>query len=306
MITRRKTFAAFAAAAALVAMAGPAGAQEKLKVVATFSIIADLVQNVGGDRVAIATLVGANNDAHVYSPSPADARTLAGASVVVVNGLGFEGWLDRLVKASATKAAMVVASRGVKPRTAAGGHAHGHGHGQPDADPHAWQSIANVKVYVANIRDALIKADAAGKAAYEANAAAYLGKLDALEKEIQAAVAAIPADRRRIITNHDAFGYFAAAYGITFIAPQGVTTDSEPSARDVARIISQIRKQKIPAVFLENVTDSRLLRRISDETGARIGGTLYSDALTDAKGAAPTYIDMMRHNIKTLSAALIS
>jgi zinc/manganese transport system substrate-binding protein len=199
---------------------------------------------------------------------------------------------------------MVVATKGVKTRRTAG--VHGHGHGHADVDPHAWQSIANAKVYVANIRDALIKADADGKAAYEANGAAYLAKLDALEKDVKAAVAAIPADRRKIITNHDAFGYFAAAYGITFVSPQGVTTESEPSARDVAKIIGQIKKQKIPAVFLENVTDSRLLRRIGAETGARIGGTLYSDALTDAKGDAPTYIDMMRHNIKTLSAALMS
>jgi zinc/manganese transport system substrate-binding protein len=303
MIARRRTVAAAAAAIALL-VAGPAAAQEKLKVVATFSILADLMQNVGGERIAVTTLVGPNSDAHVYSPSPADARTLAGARVVVVNGLGLEGWLDRLVKASATKAAMVVATKGVKTRRTAGGHGHGHGHA--DVDPHAWQSIANAKVYVANIRDALVTADADGKAAYEANAMAYVAKLDALEKDIKAAVAAIPADRRKIITNHDAFGYFAAAYGITFVSPQGVTTESEPSARDVAKIIGQIKKQKIPAVFLENVTDSRLLRRIGAETGARIGGTLYSDALTDAKGDAPTYIDMMRHNIKTLSAALMS
>jgi zinc/manganese transport system substrate-binding protein len=301
MLTRRQALAA-AAAVAVLGVAGPAGAQEKLKVVTTFSVLADLVRNVGGDRVEVTSLVGPNGDAHVYSPSPSDARTLAGAGVVVVNGFGLEGWLERLVKASATKATMVVATRGVKPRKAADGHDHGHA----EVDPHAWQSIPNVKIYVANIRDALIKADAAGKGAYETNAAAYLAKLDALDQEVKSTVASIPADRRRIITTHDAFGYFTAAYGITFIAPQGVTTDSEPSARDVAKIILQIKKQKIPAVFLENVTDSRLLRRISDETGAKIGGTLYSDALTDAKGDAPTYIDMMRHNVKTLSAALMS
>ena len=151
-----------------------------------------------------------------------------------------------------------------------------------------------------------IAADPAGKGVYEANAAAYLAKLDALEAEVKAAIAKIPADRRRIITTHDAFGYFAAAYGVTFIAPQGVSTESEVSAKDVARIITQIRKQKIPAVFLENVTDERLLKRIGAESGARIGGTLYSDALTDAKGPAPTYIDMMRHNVKQLAEALMS
>jgi zinc/manganese transport system substrate-binding protein len=178
--------------------------------------------------------------------------------------------------------------------------------GKKQADPHAWQSVANAKVYVANIRDALIKADPAGKSVYEANARAYGAKLDAVEKDVRAVVAKIPADRRKIITSHDAFGYFHAAYGIAFIAPQGVSTESEPSAADVAKIITQIKREKIPAVFLENVTDSRLLKRIAEESGAKIGGTLYSDALTDDKGDAPTYLDMMRHNVRQLAAALMS
>jgi zinc/manganese transport system substrate-binding protein len=245
-------------------------------------------------------LVGPNSDAHVYAPAPADARKVADAKVVIVNGLGYEGWMSRLAKASGSKAPVVVASKGVKERKAAGGHGHG------GADPHAWQSVANAKIYVANIRDALIAADPAGKAAYEANAAVYLGKLDALEQEVKAAVAAIPADRRKIISTHDAFGYFHQAYGVEFIAPQGVSTEAEPSARDVARIITQVKKQKIPAVFLENITDARMMERIAQESGARIGGKLYSDALTDAKGEAPTYLDMMRHNIKQISAALTS
>jgi len=289
------------AALAILFAAMPAAAQEKLKVVATFSILADFARNVGGDRVAVSALVGANGDAHVYQPTPGDAKTLADAKVVLLNGLGFEGWINRLVKASGTKAAMATATKGVKPRKAEDDHGHGH-----DADPHAWQSVANAKLYVANIRDALTAADPAGKDAYAANAAAYLAKLDALEAEVKAAVAAIPADRRKIITTHDAFGYFGAAYGVSFIAPQGVSTEAEVSAKDVARIITQIRKQKIPAVFLENVTDKRLLERIGAEGGAKIGGTLYSDALTDEKGPAPTYIDMMRHNVKQLSAALTS
>jgi zinc/manganese transport system substrate-binding protein len=300
MLTRR---IAFAAALLLIAQM-PAIAQEKLKVVATFSILADFVKNVGGERVAVTALVGPNGDAHVYQPSPGDAKMLADAKVVFANGLGFEGWMARLVKASGTKAPTVVASKGVKPRKAAGDHGHGHGH--DDGDPHAWQSVANAKLYVANIRDALGAADPAGKSAYEANATAYLTKLDALDAEVKAAVQAIPADRRKVITTHDAFGYFVAAYGVAFIAPQGVSTESEVSAKDVARIITQIKKQKIPAVFLENVTDDRLLKRIGAESGARIGGTLYSDALTDEKGPAPTYLDMMRHNVKQLSAALTS
>ena len=173
-----------------------------------------------------------------------------------------------------------------------------------DADPHAWQSVVNAKIYVANIRDALIAADQAGAPAYRANADAYLAKLDALDREVREAVAQIPEARRKVISTHDAFGYFAAAYGIAFIAPQGVSTESEPSARDIAAIITQIRTAKIPAVFLENISDPRLMRRISAETGARIGGTLYSDSLTGENGDAPTYIDMVRHNIKALTSAL--
>jgi zinc/manganese transport system substrate-binding protein len=294
-------FRRFALAVTLLISAhlSPALAQDKLNVVATFSILADLVKNVGGERVEVKSLVGPNGDAHVYQPTPNDAKMVSDARLVFVNGLGFEGWMARLVKASGTKAAMVTATKGVKPRKMdEGGHA--------EADPHAWQSVPNVKVYVANIYDALAAADPAGKATYAANAAAYLAKLDALDLQVRAAVAAIPVDRRKIITTHDAFGYFGAAYGVAFIAPQGVSTESEVSARDVAKIITQIRKQNIPAVFLENVTDERLLRRIGEESGARVGGTLYSDALTDDKGPAPTYLDMMRHNVKQLAEALTS
>jgi zinc/manganese transport system substrate-binding protein len=227
---------------------------------------------------------------------------VADAKLVFVNGLGFEGWLERLVKASGTKAPVIVATKGIKPRERAGERGHDHGR----ADPHAWQSVANAKIYVTNIRDALIAADPAGKATYEANAATYLARLDALEREVREVIAKIPADRRKVITSHDAFGYFEAAYGIAFIAPQGVSTEAEASARDVAAIIAQIRKQKIAAVFLENVTDPRLVEQIARETGAKIGGTLYSDALTDDKGDATTYIDLIRHNLKQLATALKS
>jgi zinc/manganese transport system substrate-binding protein len=296
--------------AAMMSLAAlSAQAQDKLKVVATFSIIGDIVKNVGGDRVDVDMLVGPNGDAHVYSPTPADARKLADAKLIVVNGLGYEGWLDRLVKASGGKVPVVVAAKAVKPRRAAGGHSHGHthghSHGQGSSDPHAWQSVGNVKLYAETIREGLIAADPAGKAAYEANARAYVARLDELEREVREAIARIPAARRKVITTHDAFGYFKDAYGLDFIAPQGVSTESEASAKDVARIIAQIKRQKIPAVFVENVTDRRLLKRIADETGAKIGGTLYSDALTDEKGPAPTYIDLIRHNIRTLAAALI-
>ena len=293
MLMRRQTIGVAVSLIAFL-IAGTATAQERLKVLATFSILGDFVGEVGGRRVEVTNLVGPSSDAHVYSPAPADARKVADAKLVVANGLGFEGWFTRLVRASGTKATVVETTSGVAIRRLADGH----------ADPHAWQSAAHAKTYVTNIRDALIAADPAGKTGYETNASAYLVKLDALDRELKALVASIPADRRRIISSHDAFGYFQQAYAIEFIAPQGVSTESEPSARDVARIITQIRREKIPAVFLENVSDPRLMERIAKESGARIGGKLYSDALTDAKGDAPSYIDMMRHNMKQIVSAL--
>ena len=279
-----------------------ARADQKLDVVATFSILADFVRNVGGDRVAVNTLVGPNGNTHVYTPSPTDARKLADAKVIFVNGLGLEGWLDRLIQASGTKAPVVVATAGIKPRekvaTAHAGHAHG-------VDPHAWQSVANAKIYVANIRDALIAADPAGRAAYEANAADYNSRLDQLDREIRSTIASVPAEKRLIVTDHGAFGYFEQAYEIRFASPQGLSTEAEPSAQGMASIITAIRQSRAPAVFLENVTDPRLMQQIAAETGAKIGGTLYSDALTDEKGDAPTYIALIRHNLKQLADALV-
>jgi zinc/manganese transport system substrate-binding protein len=278
---------------ALIAVTAPARAQERLNVVASFSILGDFIRNVGGDRVSVTTLVGPDSDAHVYSPTPADAKRIADAKLVFVNGLGFEGWLPRLVKSAGGKATIVTATSGITPLKSGSA-----------ADPHAWQSVANAKVYVANIRDALAAADPANAEAFKANASRYLTDLDALDREVREAVAQIPESRRKVISTHGAFGYFAAAYGVAFIAPVGVSTESEASARDVARIITQIRTSKIPAVFLENISDPRLIRRISAETGARVGGTLYSDSLTGEKGDSPTYIAMVRHNIKALTSAL--
>lgn len=290
---------------AFIAALSPTQAQERLNVVATFSILGDFAKNVGGDRISVTTLVGPNSDTHVYTPTPADAKKITDAKLVIVNGLGLEGWLPRLVKSSGGKATTVVATKGITPRKSESGD-HDHAHAAEDADPHAWQSVVNAKIYVANIRDALVAVDPAGADAYKANATAYLSKLDALDAEVRESIAKIPPERRSVISTHDAFGYFAAAYGIRFIAPQGVSTESEPSARDIAAIITQIKKQKIPAVFLENVSDPRLMRRMASETGANIGGTLYSDSLTDEKGPGPTYIDMVRHNIKALTSALSS
>jgi zinc/manganese transport system substrate-binding protein len=304
MIARRLLAAGLVGAVAAAFAATPAPAQDagarKIKAVATFSIIGDLVRNVGADRVDVSTLVGSNADAHVYSPTPGDVKTIAAANIVFVNGLGLEGWMTRLVTASATKARAVVVTTGIDPRRMANeDHP-----GRIIIDPHAWQSVADAKVYVANIRDGLVAVDPAGTAVYEANAKAYLAKLDALEQEVRTAIAGVPAERRKIITTHDAFGYFGAAYGMRFIAPEGVSTETEPSAKDVAKIITQIRKQKIPAVFLENITDPRLMEQIARETGARLGGKLYSDALSEPSGPAATYIGLMQHNIREFTKAL--
>lgn len=270
---------------------------EKLPVVATFSILADFARNVGGERIEVAALIGPNGDTHVYQPKPADAKELGAARLILVNGLGLEGWINRLIKASCTKAPVIVATNGIKPQQM-------REEGRVELDPHAWQSIADAKIYVANIRDGLIATDPGGEAAYRANAENYVGKLDALEAEVKREIAKIPPGRRQIITTHDAFGYFGTAYGFRFIAPEGVSTETEASARDVAKIIRQIKAQKIPAVFLENVTDPRLVRTIAAESGAKVGGTLYSDALSPPDGPASTYIDMMRNNVRELSAAL--
>lgn len=294
---------------ALVAMAAmrPASAQEaaaRMKVVTTFSILADFARNVGGDRVDVTSLVGPNGDVHVYAPTAGDVQAVKRAKLVIINGLGLEGWLPRLISSSATSAISVVATNGIVPRQVGAGERLARHREVGSADPHAWQSIENAKIYVANIRDAMIEADAANAATYKDNAVAYLAKLDALDHEVRDAVARIPIDRRKVISAHDAFGYFAATYGIAFVAPQGVSTESEPSAQDVAAVITQIRQQKIPAIFLENISDPRLIRQIASETGAAVGGTLFSDSLTDAKGPAPSYIEMMRHNVKTIATAL--
>jgi zinc/manganese transport system substrate-binding protein len=278
---------------ALLTSVVPLHAENRLNVVASFSILGDFVRNVGGDRVNVTTLVGPDGDVHVYTPAPADAERVANAKLLIVNGLGLEGWLPRLLQASGSKAPIIVATKGIAPLKFGS-----------DADPHAWQSVTDAKIYVANIRDALVAADPMDAEFFRANAQAYLAKLDALEREVREDIGKIPQRRRKAISTHDAFGYFAAAYGVEFIAPIGVSTESEPSARDVAGIITQIKTSEIPAVFLENISDPRLIQRIAAETGAKIGGTLYSDSLTGEKGDAPTYIDMVTHNIKTLTSAL--
>ena len=277
----------------LLLIAPPLHAAEKLNVVASFSILGDFVRTIGGNRVNVTTLVGPDSDVHVYTPAPADAKRIADAKLVVVNGLGLEGWLPRLVQSAGSKATVVVASAGITPLKLGS-----------SADPHAWQSVPNAKIYATDIANALAVAAPDDAEFFRAQAKAYLEKLEALDREVREAIAKIPPERRKVISTHDAFGYFSAEYGIRFIAPLGVSTETEPSARDVAAIIGQIKAQKIPAVFLENISDDRLIRRIAAETGSKVGGTLISDGLTGEKGLAPTYIDMVRHNIKALTSAL--
>jgi zinc/manganese transport system substrate-binding protein len=290
-----------------------------LRVVASFSIIGDFAKNVGGDRVEITTLVGPDGDAHVYEPKPADAVAMAKADVVLVNGLNFEGFLQRLVDASATGAAVVELTKGIEPiefkpefaeeaqEESHEGHAHdeheGHDHGP--LDPHAFQSVPNAKVYVKNIADAFCAADAQGCADYRANADAYSRKLDALDGEIRAAIASIPQAKRVVITSHDAFGYFEHEYGLTFLAPQGVSTEAEPSAADVATLVKQARQDKAAALFVENITNPKLVERIAAEAGIKVGGTLYSDSLSPSGGPAATYIDMMRSNTAEIKGAIL-
>ena len=306
----------FRCAALVSVMTLPAGGfaaarADALDVVASFSIIGDFAKNVGGYRIHLTTIVGPDGDAHVYEPSPADATAMAKANVVLVNGLHFEGFLQRLVETSGTKATVVELTRGVtplefKPEFAEedeGANSGEAGHG--NIDPHAFQSIANAKTYVANIADAFCGADAEGCDGYKANAAAYTEKLDALEGQVKDAIAAIPADKRTIITSHDAFGYFEHEYGLTFRAPEGISTEAEPSAADVARLIDQVRQEKAAAIFVENITNTRLIEQIASETGLKIGGTLYSDALSPAGGPASSYVDLMEHNIATIRGAIL-
>ena len=337
MLTRRALLISTTAVLAL-SLAAPAIAQsdKPIPVVATFSILGDMVKRIGGDHVAVRTLVGPGGDTHVYQPTPADARSVSEAMILVVNGLQFEGWLNRLIDASDFDGMRVVATEGIEPITfddehdngaslevhaEEAGHDHDHDHDHDDEahaeadhdhhhhgafDPHSWQSLGNAVAYINNITAALAQADPANAADFYQNRAAYEAEIEALDAEIREIVAALPANRRTVVTSHDAFQYFGRDYGLTFLAPQGLSTESEASARDVARLIQQIRERGIRAVFMENVADPRLLERIADETGAVIGGTLYPGALSGPDGPAATYLDMMRHNAMTLAQALTS
>lgn len=279
---------ALAAAAAAEPAAAPV-----LKVVATFSILADMAREVGGPAVEVSALVGPNADAHVYEPTPADVRRVARADVVVTNGLRFEGWIDRLIASSGYRGKVVVASAGIVPLQVGGG-----------ADPHAWQNLANGQRYAETIRAALVAAAPARTAEINERAAAYQERLIALDQDTRSRINALPESRRRVITSHDAFGYFAAAYGVRFIAPRGWTTGSEPSAETVARIVRQARQTQASALLVENISDPRMIERIAREAQVKVGGELYSDALSPPGTAADTYLRMFEHNVRTLLDAM--
>ena len=276
----------------------PAFAADKLPVMASFSILGDLVQVVGGDRVAVTTLVGPDEDAHVFEPKPADAKNLLQTKLLVTNGLGFETWAQKLVKSAGYKGQTVTASQGIKSRTMLDEK------GKSETDPHAWQDPRNIVVYVRNIAAALSKLDPAGASTFQANSEAYVKELEALDTESKTAFATVPADKRKVITSHDAFGYFGAHYGIRFLAPQGMSTDSEPSAKEVAKLIKQIQKEKIKAVFVENMSNPKLLAQLSKDAGVTVGPALYVDALSKAGGPADSFLKLMRHNAAQLAAGM--
>jgi zinc/manganese transport system substrate-binding protein len=271
----------------------PAMAEGRLAVVASFSVLGEITKEVAGDKALVVTLVGPDGDAHSFEPTPNDAKTIAAASLVIVNGLGLEKWMERLISASGYRGPVAAASEGVTSRSMSED-------GETVTDPHAWQDLANGQIYVANIAKALAAADPADAAYFEARAKAYGEQLAALDGWVRAQIAKVPAAKRRVITSHDAFGYFGAAYGVTFLAPEGISTEAEPSAGDLARLIDQIRSEKIKALFLENITSPQLMNTISQETGVALGGALFSDALSAPDGPAPTYVEMFKNNVPKL------
>ena len=292
----------------LGALAMPALAAKPLAVVTSFSILADLARQVGGPRVSVTSLAPVETDLHHFQPRPSEVRGVGAADVFVINGLGLEGWAERLAEAAGFKGKGVVASKGIKALAAVdnhAGHSHGHAHGKGTAaDPHAWQDVANTKLYVGNIRDGLTAADPAGAGDYAGKAAAYLRQLDALDAEIKGMLAAIPRAERRVVTTHEAFNYYGDAYGVDFLAASGISADAEPTARQFAALIAQIKKEKIKALFLEQGMQPRLMEQLARETSVRIGGTLYADTLSGPNGPATSYIEMMRSNTKAIVAAL--
>ncbi|OBU85215.1 metal ABC transporter substrate-binding protein [Chromobacterium subtsugae] len=287
---------------ALLLLGMPAFALAKVPVVASFSIIADMTREIGGDRVEVVSLVGPDQDAHVFQPSPADIKKVSAAKVLVVNGLGLEGWMSRLDKAANFRGVTVVASKGIQTRQAPEEeHAEGeHDHDHGDVDPHAWHDPSRVQTYIKNISAGLIQADPAGKAEYQRRAADYAAKVQALDDWAKKQFATVPAAKRKMLTSHDAFGYMGEHYQLKVLAIQGVSTESEASAKGVAQLTRQVRKEKVTAVFMENMSDKRLLQQLSNEAKVKIGGQLYADALSSPKGPAASYLQLVRYNVDTI------
>jgi zinc/manganese transport system substrate-binding protein len=277
----------------LFVLIGPVQAEQPLKVVASFSVVADLSREVGGDRVEVTSLVGPDADAHVYEPRPGDVRTLADADLVIVNGLGFEGWIGRLISASGYEGAVVVASTGVEPL-----------YHHSATDPHVWQSPQRVLQYVDNIEAALRRVDPSHAEAYARRAEVYRHELLQLDGWIRERLSVVPEGHRRVVTAHDAFAYFAQDYGVAFLAPVGWSTEAAPTAATVAALTDQLRRQQVRVLFAENIKDDRQIRLLAEDAGATVGGSLYSDALSTAEGPAATYLAMIRHNVETLVEAL--
>jgi zinc/manganese transport system substrate-binding protein len=285
-------------AAALAWAPFAVAAAEPLRVVASFSILADFVRQVGRDAVSVAALVGPDGDVHVYEPRPRDLRTLLAARLLVRNGLGLEGWMDRLTGAAGFTGAVVVAAEKVTPRTMKQ-------NGGPLAtDPHAWQDPRNAILYVRTIAEGLVSVDASNAAEYQGSASRFATQIAQDDAWIESTLAPIPADQRRIITTHDAFGYYGARYAIEFLAAEGISTEFEPSAKAIAALVQQIKREKVRAVFIENMTSPRMAQMLARETGAVLGGTVYSDALSSPDGPAGTYLDMLRHNTTLFATAM--
>ena len=263
--------------------------EPSIRVVTSFSILEDLVNELGGQYVSVINLVNRNSDAHMYQPKPSDAVSIAKADLVVFNGLGFEGWIPRLIKNSGYKNKQIIASEGVDAIK-----------NGKEIDPHAWQSFHNIRLYVQNITQALIELRPQHVKALTKRQQKYLGSISNLEKRLKKQFASIPSNKRIVVTSHDAFGYLGREFNIRFLAPLGLSIEVEASAEDVAAIIDQIREQNVKALFVENINNPRLLELISAETNVAIGGRLYSDALSEIKGPADTYLKMMRHNIESL------
>ena len=292
--------------AAYMFASGPALAQEKPVAVATFSILADLTRRVAGDHAQVLTLVGPNGDAHVFEPGPKESAELARADLLIANGLGFEPWLHRLEDASGFTGKIIVASDGITPLAAEEEHDHeeeedDHREG---VDPHAFQDLANAQTYVANIAKGLSEVAPDRAADFKANADKLIAEIAALDQQLNADFAAIPREKRRVLTSHDAFHYFGRAYGIEFVSVQGLSTEAEPTANDLVKVVRQARDGQLSAIFLENMSDPRIAETVARESNVRVGGELYADALSDSNGPAPDYLSLIRYNAKQLLAAM--